>query len=139
MSNYEYSFKPKKRIMHCEECQIRYISTFGNVVCGFDEDGEIGIECSDITRPDNCPLEENEIKEFYEFHFSFTGLALGGEMIVVAANEEDAKHGYLYGLNKYKYNLGNPREKYSISKCDKVPYQLTDRSYYIAYFWDGDY
>lgn len=59
---YEYSFKPKKRINHCYECPMCRVG-FEYEYC--DVDG-VEIECSDITRPDNCPLEERKCDEIHK-------------------------------------------------------------------------
>ena len=57
MSNYEYSFKGV-RISHCYDCPIGVVvQKNGDEVCIFND----SIECSDITRPVECPLKEQEI------------------------------------------------------------------------------
>lgn len=61
MSKYKYSFTGA-RIEHCYECGGKYINMLGNYSCGIP--GGENIECSDISRPDDCPLTENEIRVF---------------------------------------------------------------------------
>jgi len=58
--DYEYSFKPKKRIMHCYNCFINHVYSGGKAFCKLDQN--IEVTDNDITRPDNCPLVEKEVR-----------------------------------------------------------------------------
>lgn len=52
---YEYSFKKEFKLETCEGCPLAYHTDMGDWECGHT-DGPC--ECSDITRPRECPLVE---------------------------------------------------------------------------------
>jgi len=55
---YEYSFKTDFKLESCEGCPMSHHTDMGDWECGHT-DGPM--ECSEITRPVDCPLVEKEI------------------------------------------------------------------------------
>lgn len=58
---YKYSFEPKKRIAHCWECKVEKYQD--RLDCKYSCSINLNVECSDITRPDDCPLEEERVEK----------------------------------------------------------------------------
>lgn len=58
MSKYKYSFEDS-RINSCDDCPCASVNQYlGYPCCMINQN----IECSDITRPDDCPLIEKVVE-----------------------------------------------------------------------------